>query len=130
MGHVNIAVDPEEQFFQYMEHFVSTQHMLSMVFSALIHPCFSTAPDGMMPPRLSSASPTSLQVVWSTPVRNNAPGAPRYRLQMQRRHSAGDIIEYADHNKATINCWARKVLLSWIWLTFRVTGFVTRHVMF
>uniref|UniRef100_A0A8C6NEI0 Usherin n=1 Tax=Melopsittacus undulatus TaxID=13146 RepID=A0A8C6NEI0_MELUD len=40
------------------------------------------APDGMMPPRLSSATPTSLQVVWSTPVRNNAPGAPRYQLQM------------------------------------------------
>lgn len=96
MGHVNIAVDPEEQFFQCMEHFVSTRHMLSVVFSALIHPCFSTAPDGVMPPRLSSATPTSLQVVWSTPARNNAPGAPSYRLQMRRSHSAGDILEYAE----------------------------------
>lgn len=104
MDHVNIAVDPEEQFFQYMERFVSTQHMFSMVFSALIHPCFSTAPDGVMPPRLSSATPTSLQVVWSTPVRNNAPGEPSYRLQMRRRHSAGDILEYAQHRKAIVKC--------------------------
>ncbi|KAM9316854.1 usherin [Gastrophryne carolinensis] len=41
------------------------------------------APDGVLPPRLSSASPTSLQVVWPTPVRNNAPGLPHYRLQMR-----------------------------------------------
>uniref|UniRef100_A0A8B9U5J2 Usherin n=1 Tax=Anas zonorhyncha TaxID=75864 RepID=A0A8B9U5J2_9AVES len=45
------------------------------------------APDGVMPPRLSSATPTSLQVVWSTPVRNNAPGTPSYRLQMRRSHT-------------------------------------------
>uniref|UniRef100_A0A8B9SU76 Usherin n=1 Tax=Anas platyrhynchos TaxID=8839 RepID=A0A8B9SU76_ANAPL len=45
------------------------------------------APDGVMPPRLSSATPTSLQVVWSTPVRNNAPGTPSYRLQMRRSHA-------------------------------------------
>ncbi|NXO10183.1 USH2A protein, partial [Oriolus oriolus] len=51
------------------------------------------APDGVMPPRLSSATPTSLQVVWSTPVRNNAPGTPSYRLQMRRRRSAGDILD-------------------------------------
>ncbi|XP_009864107.1 PREDICTED: usherin-like [Apaloderma vittatum] len=102
MDHVNIAVDPEEQFFQYMEHFVSTQHMFSMVFSALIHPCFSTAPDGVMPPRLSSATPTSLQVVWSTPVRNNAPGAPSYRLQMRRRRSAGDILDLLSSPTASL----------------------------
>ncbi|XP_010127512.1 PREDICTED: usherin-like, partial [Chlamydotis macqueenii] len=51
------------------------------------------APDGVMPPRFSSATPTSLQVVWSTPVRNNAPGMPSYQLQMRRRHSAGDILD-------------------------------------
>ncbi|XP_013916323.1 PREDICTED: usherin-like [Thamnophis sirtalis] len=44
------------------------------------------APDGMLPPRLSSASPTSLQVFWSTPVRNNAPGSPRYRLQIRLKN--------------------------------------------
>ncbi|KAM9016840.1 usherin [Ara ararauna] len=60
------------------------------------------APDGMMPPRLSSATPTSLQVVWSTPVRNNAPGAPRYRLQMQRRHSAGDILDLLSSPTASL----------------------------
>lgn len=114
MDHVNITVDPEEQFFQYMEHFVSTRHMFSMVFSALIHPCFSTAPDGMMPPRLSSATPTSLQVVWSTPVRNNAPGTPSYRLQMRRRRSAGDILEYAERSKTTIHTLSRKSLLTLI----------------
>ncbi|XP_075195246.1 usherin [Anomaloglossus baeobatrachus] len=41
------------------------------------------APDGVLPPRLSSANPTSLQVVWSSPARNNAPGLPNYRLQMR-----------------------------------------------
>ncbi|XP_039386307.1 usherin [Mauremys reevesii] len=51
------------------------------------------APDGMLPPRLSSATPTSLQVVWSTPVRNNAPGLPSYRLQMRPRNSTDDILE-------------------------------------
>ncbi|XP_039192169.1 usherin isoform X7 [Crotalus tigris] len=44
------------------------------------------APDGMLPPRLSSATPTSLQVLWSTPVRNNAPGLPRYRLQIRLKN--------------------------------------------
>uniref|UniRef100_A0A8C6X579 Usherin n=1 Tax=Naja naja TaxID=35670 RepID=A0A8C6X579_NAJNA len=42
-----------------------------------------SSPDGMLPPRLSSVTPTSLQVFWSTPVRNNAPGLPRYRLQIR-----------------------------------------------
>ncbi|XP_054432559.1 LOW QUALITY PROTEIN: usherin [Pteronotus mesoamericanus] len=41
------------------------------------------APDGVLPPRLSAATPTSLQVVWSTPARNNAPGSPRHQLQMR-----------------------------------------------
>ncbi|XP_070813494.1 usherin [Pituophis catenifer annectens] len=44
------------------------------------------APDGMLPPRLSSATPTSLQVFWSIPVRNNAPGLPRYRLQIRLKN--------------------------------------------
>lgn len=89
----NIVVDPEEQFFQYMEHFDSIQHMFSTVFSALIHLCFSTAPDGVLPPRLSSATPTSLQVVWATPARNNAPGSPRYQLQMRPGHSTHGFLE-------------------------------------
>ncbi|MEE6473903.1 hypothetical protein FKM82_010212 [Ascaphus truei] len=82
-----------EKFFQYMEHFNFIQHMFSIVFSALIHPCFSTAPDGVLPPRLSSATPTSLQVVWSTPVRNNAPGLPSYRLQMRPMNFTNEIID-------------------------------------
>ncbi|GAB0187409.1 usherin [Grus japonensis] len=60
------------------------------------------APDGVMPPRLSSATPTSLQVVWSTPVRNNAPGTPSYRLQMRRRHSAGDILDLLSSPTASL----------------------------
>ncbi|XP_075451724.1 usherin isoform X2 [Ascaphus truei] len=51
------------------------------------------APDGVLPPRLSSATPTSLQVVWSTPVRNNAPGLPSYRLQMRPMNSTNEIID-------------------------------------
>lgn len=65
----------------------------SPVCSALIHPCVSTAPDGVLPPRLSSATPTSLQVVWSTPARNNAPGSPRYQLQMRPGHSTHEFLE-------------------------------------
>ncbi|XP_030630773.1 LOW QUALITY PROTEIN: usherin [Chanos chanos] len=41
------------------------------------------APDGVMPPRLAAATPTVLQVTWSTPERPNAPGPLRYRLQMR-----------------------------------------------
>lgn len=103
MDHAQIAVDPRKQFFQCMEHFDSVQHMFSTFFSALIHPCFLTAPDGMLPPRLSSATPTSLQVVWSTPVRNNAPGLPSYQLQMRPKHSPDDIQEYAN-NELSIDC--------------------------
>ncbi|XP_069811529.1 usherin [Dendropsophus ebraccatus] len=51
------------------------------------------APDGILPPRLSSASPTSLQVVWSSPVRNNAPGLPNYRLQMRSTNPTNKITD-------------------------------------
>ncbi|XP_067901794.1 usherin [Heterodontus francisci] len=51
------------------------------------------APDGVLPPRLSSATPTSLQVAWSAPARNNAPGLPSYQLQKRLLHSAGDISD-------------------------------------
>ncbi|KAM8945416.1 usherin [Pelodytes ibericus] len=51
------------------------------------------APDGVLPPRPSSATPTSLQVCWSTPVRNNAPGFPKYRLQMRSRNATNEIID-------------------------------------
>ncbi|KAM5165253.1 usherin [Mantella aurantiaca] len=51
------------------------------------------APDGVLPPRLSSAKPTSLQVVWPTPVRNNAPGLPSYRLQMRSTNPTNKITE-------------------------------------
>ncbi|XP_042331708.1 LOW QUALITY PROTEIN: usherin [Sceloporus undulatus] len=61
------------------------------------------APDGMLPPRLSSAMPTSLQVVWSIPVRNNAPGLPSYRLQMRPSHSPEDILELFSKPTASLN---------------------------
>ncbi|CAN2387435.1 maintenance of animal organ identity [Pristimantis euphronides] len=51
------------------------------------------APDGVLPPRLSSANPTSLQVVWSSPVRNNAPGLPNYRLQMRSANPTNKITD-------------------------------------
>ncbi|XP_071996224.1 usherin isoform X2 [Engystomops pustulosus] len=51
------------------------------------------APDGVLPPRLSSANPTSLQVVWSSPVRNNAPGLPHYRLQMRSTNPTNKITD-------------------------------------
>ncbi|XP_075719450.1 usherin [Rhinoderma darwinii] len=51
------------------------------------------APDGVLPPRLSSANPTSLQVVWSSPVRNNAPGLPNYRLQMRLTNPTNKITD-------------------------------------
>ncbi|KAH0622700.1 hypothetical protein JD844_025229, partial [Phrynosoma platyrhinos] len=60
-------------------------------------------PDGMLPPRLSSAMPTSLQVVWSIPVRNNAPGLPSYQLQMRPSHSPEDILELLSKPTASLN---------------------------
>ncbi|NP_067383.3 usherin precursor [Mus musculus] len=51
------------------------------------------APDGLLSPRLAAAAPTSLQVVWSTPARNNAPGSPRYQLQMRPGPSTHGRLE-------------------------------------
>ncbi|TRY59653.1 hypothetical protein DNTS_027396, partial [Danionella cerebrum] len=56
------------------------------VFSLLHFTSFSSphpAPDGLLPPRLAAASSSSLQVSWAAPVRQNAPGALRYQLQMR-----------------------------------------------
>ncbi|MBN3306045.1 USH2A protein, partial [Amia calva] len=64
------------------------------------------APDGVLPPRLSSATPTSLQVVWSAPVRNNAPGLPRYQLQRKADHSTGDILQLLDNVTTTFSYMA------------------------
>ncbi|KAI4537068.1 hypothetical protein MG293_013271, partial [Ovis ammon polii] len=61
------------------------------------------APDGVLPPRLSSATPTSLQVVWSTPARNNAPGSPRYQLQMRPGHSTHGFLELFSNPSASLN---------------------------
>ncbi|OWK08238.1 USH2A, partial [Cervus elaphus hippelaphus] len=60
-------------------------------------------PDGVLPPRLSSATPTSLQVVWSTPARNNAPGSPRYQLQMRPGHSTHGFLELFSNPSASLN---------------------------
>ncbi|XP_041578632.1 usherin [Vulpes lagopus] len=61
------------------------------------------APDGVLPPRLSSATPTSLQVVWSTPARNNAPGSPRYQLQMRPGHSTHGFLELFSSPSASLS---------------------------
>ncbi|KAM4814939.1 usherin-like, partial [Thomomys bottae] len=61
------------------------------------------APDGLLPPRLSSATPTSLQVVWSTPARNNAPGSPRYQLQMRPGYSTHGFQELFPQPSASLN---------------------------
>ncbi|XP_003474286.2 usherin isoform X2 [Cavia porcellus] len=61
------------------------------------------APDGVLPPRLSSATPTSLQVVWSTPARNNAPGSPRYQLQMRLARSTLGFLELFSNPSASLH---------------------------
>ncbi|XP_069911419.1 usherin isoform X2 [Oryctolagus cuniculus] len=61
------------------------------------------APDGVLPPRLSSATPTSLQVVWSTPARNNAPGSPRYQLQMRPGSSTHRLLELFSSPSASLS---------------------------
>ncbi|KAJ1157569.1 hypothetical protein NDU88_010275 [Pleurodeles waltl] len=60
------------------------------------------APDGVLPPRLSSATSTSLEVAWSPPARNNAPGLPSYRLQMRPRPSPSDILELLPYPSASL----------------------------
>ncbi|XP_066526697.1 usherin [Hoplias malabaricus] len=54
------------------------------------------APDGLSPPRLAAATPTSLQVSWMSPARPNAPGPLRYRLQMKKPFM-NDIIQLVDN---------------------------------
>eukprot|EP00062_Callorhinchus_milii_P018719 gi/632972566/ref/XP_007902721.1/ PREDICTED: usherin [Callorhinchus milii] len=61
------------------------------------------APDGVLPPRLSSATPTSLQVAWSAPAHNNAPGLPRYQLQTRLAHSTGDISDLLPNPTAALS---------------------------
>ncbi|KAM8817678.1 usherin isoform 1-T1 [Rhynchonycteris naso] len=61
------------------------------------------APDGLLPPRLSAATPTSLQVVWSTPARNNAPGAPRYQLQMRLGRTSHGFLELFSNPSASLS---------------------------
>ncbi|XP_040841245.1 usherin [Ochotona curzoniae] len=65
------------------------------------------APDGVLPPRLSSATPTSLQVVWSTPARNNAPGSPRYQLQMRPANSTNGWLELFSIPSASLSSQVR-----------------------
>uniref|UniRef100_A0A8D0R6P0 Usherin n=1 Tax=Sus scrofa TaxID=9823 RepID=A0A8D0R6P0_PIG len=65
------------------------------------------APDGVLPPRLSSATPTSLQVVWSTPARNNALGSPRYQLQMRPGPSTHGLQELFSNPSASLSYEAR-----------------------
>ncbi|XP_065144388.2 usherin [Paramisgurnus dabryanus] len=59
------------------------------------------APDGLLPPRLAAATPTSLQVTWAAPARHNAPGPLRYRLQM--RTSASPQVHQLDNNTTTLS---------------------------
>ncbi|XP_037397596.1 usherin [Pygocentrus nattereri] len=53
------------------------------------------APDGLLPPRLAAATPTSLQVAWLSPARPNAPGPLRYRLQM-RNPATQHVLQLVD----------------------------------
>ncbi|XP_045715406.1 usherin [Phyllostomus hastatus] len=61
------------------------------------------APDGVLPPRLSAAAPTSLQVVWSPPAHNNAPGSPRFQLQMRPGHSPRGFLELFSSPSASLS---------------------------
>ncbi|RXN19458.1 usherin [Labeo rohita] len=58
------------------------------------------APDGLLPPRLAAATPTSLQVAWAAPARHNAPGPLRYRLQM--RTSASPQVHQLMDDETTV----------------------------
>ncbi|XP_059533348.1 usherin [Myotis daubentonii] len=61
------------------------------------------APDGVLPPRLAAAAPTSLQVAWSTPARNNAPGSARYQLQMRPGPSSPALLELFSSPSASLS---------------------------
>ncbi|XP_052593935.1 usherin [Peromyscus californicus insignis] len=61
------------------------------------------APDGLLSPRLASATPTSLQVVWSTPARNNAPGSLTYQLQMRPGPSTHSFLELFPDPSASLS---------------------------
>ncbi|KTF72223.1 hypothetical protein cypCar_00044246 [Cyprinus carpio] len=58
------------------------------------------APDGLLPPRLAAATPTSLQVAWAAPARHNAPGPLRYQLQM--RTSASPQVHQLMDDETTV----------------------------
>ncbi|CAH2254292.1 usherin [Pelobates cultripes] len=80
------------------------------------------APDGILPPRLSSATPTSLQVVWSTPVRNNAPGLPEYRLQMRSSDPTNEITDLYSGSMAFLT-YAMKDLQPFTTYEVRIAAF-------
>uniref|UniRef100_A0A8C1J3X3 Usherin n=1 Tax=Cyprinus carpio TaxID=7962 RepID=A0A8C1J3X3_CYPCA len=61
------------------------------------------APDGLLPPRLAAATPTSLQVAWAAPARHNAPGPLRYQLQMRTSttvfsHMVKDLEPFTEYH--------------------------------
>ncbi|XP_004685295.1 PREDICTED: LOW QUALITY PROTEIN: usherin [Condylura cristata] len=66
------------------------------------------APDGTLPPRLSSAAPARLQVVWSTPALNNAPGCPRNRFQMRTGHPSRGFLQLFSNPSATVSYEVRE----------------------
>nr|XP_031294235.1 usherin [Camelus dromedarius]XP_031294237.1 usherin [Camelus dromedarius] len=87
------------------------------------------APDGVLPPRLSSATPTSLQVVWSTPARHSAPGSPRYQLQMRPGGSSRGLQELFSNPSASLSYEVRD-LQPYTEYEFRVVasnGFGSAH---
>ncbi|KAM7336685.1 hypothetical protein ACRRTK_005178 [Alexandromys fortis] len=61
------------------------------------------SPDGPLSPRLAAATPTSLQVVWSTPARNNAPGSRTYQLQMRPGPSTHNFLEFPPNPSASLS---------------------------
>ncbi|ELK32172.1 Usherin [Myotis davidii] len=79
----------------------NTRGSLTSAPTAVVMP--PGAPDGMLPPRLAAAAPTSLQVAWSTPARNNAPGSARYQLQMRPGPSSPALLELFSSPSASLS---------------------------
>ncbi|XP_016076620.1 PREDICTED: usherin [Miniopterus natalensis] len=101
--HVWVPVDGLVPFTNYTVHVDASHPRGSLTSDPTTIAMPPGAPDGLLPPRLSAATPTSLQVVWSTPARNNAPGSPRYQLQMRPGHDARGFLELFSSPSASLS---------------------------
>ncbi|KAG3258086.1 usherin, transcript variant X1 [Ictidomys tridecemlineatus] len=98
-----VPIDGLVPFTNYTVQVNATNSQGSLISDAITIAMPPGAPDGVLPPRLSSATPTSLQVVWSTPARNNAPGSPRYQLQMRPGYSTHGFLELFSSPSASLS---------------------------